>query len=147
MLEQISIFAMTLKRITRAIKGLRYRRSYVVLDGRVSSVTLSKGLYNLMMSKERADMYLHVFQAKDSQQYCFAFREDFEQLRTAKTVFTELQYNSEYKKIGFHTELPTVSGILSEYDLPIDKKVRLTVIPRKTGNGETFYEIQRPLRS
>lgn len=138
---------MILKRITRAIKGFKYRRSYVVLDGRVSSVTLSKGLYKHMMSKERADMYLHVFFAKDSKQYCFAFREDFEQLKTAKTVFTELQYNSEYRKIGFHTERPTVSGILSEYGLPIDKMVRLTVFPRKTANGETFYEIQRPLRS
>lgn len=138
---------MTIKKITRAIKGLRYRSSYVVLDGRVSSVTLSKGLYKHIMGKERTDMYLHVFLAKDSKQYCFAFREDFEQLKTTKTVFAELQYNSKYKKIGFHTERPTVSGILSEYGLPIDKMVRLTVIPRKTGNSETFYEIQRPLRS
>lgn len=135
---------MKINKLIRAIKGFKRRGFYVVMDGRVSSVTLSKALYNHMMRKDRTNMYLHVFQAKDSRQYCFAFREDFEQLRTARTVFTELQYNSEHKKIGFHTDHPTVSGILSEYKLPVDKMVRLSVYPRYTDNGEVFYEIQRP---
>ena len=138
---------MTIRRIIRAIKGLRYRRCFVMLDGRGNSVTLSKGLYRHIMRKERDDMYIHVFKAGDSRQYCFAFREDFEQLKDTNTIFTQLQYNAEHKKIGFSTTQPSVSGILDDYNLLLDRKVRLTVFPRKTSSNEVFYEIQRPLRS
>ena len=92
-------------------------------------------------------MYIYVFKSGDTRQYCFAFREDFEQLRDAKTIFTQLQYNAQHKKIGFSTTQPSVSGILGDYNLPLDRKVRLTVFPRKTTNKEVFYEIQRPSRS
>lgn len=136
--------AMIMKRLTRAARAFRFRGYFAVMDGRASSVTVSKALYGDMTRKERQDMHLHVFRAKDSGLYCFAFREDFEHLRTAKTVFTELQYNTEHRKIGFRTDQPTVSGILSDYGMPVDRAVRLSVFPRRTANGEVFYEIQRP---
>lgn len=128
----------------RSMKNLWYRNFYAILDGRVNSVTLGKCLYKHMVRDERESTQICVFKAGDTKKYCFAFREDFKQLMDAATVFTELQYNTEYEKIGFRSDQPSVNFILSEYGLPIDKAVKLSVIPKKTGNGQTFYEIQRP---
>lgn len=128
----------------RSMKNLWYRNFYAILDGRVNSVTLGKCLYKHMVRDERESTQICVFKAGDTKMYCFAFREDFKQLADASTVFTELQYNTEHEKIGFRTDQPSVNFIMSEYGLPIDKAVKLSVIPRKTGNGQTFYEIQRP---
>lgn len=128
----------------RAVKGLWYKNFFVVLDGRANSVTISKCLYLHIKKNDKKDLSLHVFKASDTKQYCFAFREDMEALRDAKTIFTELQYNSEHKKIGFRTDKPSVTGILSEYGISAEGMVKLSVLPRKTGNGETFYEIQKP---
>lgn len=128
----------------RAIKGLWYQNFFVVLDGRANSVTVSKCLYHHMTKNDRKNLSLHVFKVSDTKMYCFAFKEDFEALRDAKTIFTELQYNNEHKKIGFRTDKPSVTGILSEYGISAEGMVKLSILPRKTANGEIFYEIQRP---
>lgn len=128
----------------RSMKKYWFRHFYAILDGRVNSVTLGKCLYKHMMRDERESTEICVFKASDTQMYCFVFREDFLQLASASTVFTELQYNTEHEKIGFRTDQPSVNFILSEYGLPIDKAIKLSVYPRKTGNGQVFYEIQRP---
>lgn len=133
---------MRIKDITRAFKALWYHDYYVVMDGRVNSVTISKGIYRHMMRKDRASTLLLVFRCDGN--YCFAFRDDIEQLKTISTVFVELQYNTEHGKIGFRTDSPSVMGILASYSLPLDGLVKLTVLPRKTKAGEPFYEIQRP---
>lgn len=132
------------KRLTRAVRWLRSRGCDVVMDGMHNSVTLSEGLYRHIMGVERQDMHIHVFRAGDSGLYCFAFREDFEALRSARIESSELQYNARYRKIGFCPVPPNAAGILSDYGLSIEKPVRLSVLPRKTANGETFYEIQKP---
>lgn len=128
----------------RAIKGLWYINFFVVLDGRCNSVTVSKCLYHHMTKPERSDYKIFVFKTSDTKQYCFAFREDFEQLKDTNTIFTELQFNEKHKKIGFRTDKPSVTGILSEYGIQAEGMVRLSVLPRKTDNGSTFYEIQKP---
>ena len=38
----------------------------------------------------------------------------------------------------------TVTAILDEYNLPLNRMVRLTCIPRKSAKGEPYYEIMRP---
>lgn len=129
----------------RAVKALWYRNCYVVLDGRANSVTLSKALYGRMMRYERTDTGIFVFRSGDTGLYCFAMREDFEALRNSKTVFSQLQYNEQHHKIGFRSDRPSVTAVCDGYDVPLDRMVRLSVFPRKTGKGETFYEIQRPL--
>lgn len=133
---------MKFKDIIRATKALWYHGCYVALDGRANSVTISKGLYRHMMATERDSMLLIVFRSGGN--YCFAFRDDFEQLKSANTVFVELQYNTEHGKIGFRTDNPSVTGILASYNMPMDRLVKLSVLPCKTKAGETFYEIQRP---
>ena len=71
-------------------------------------------------------------------------REDWEELRKANTTFTQLQFNQKHKKIGFRSDYPSVTAILDEYNLPLNRMVRLTCIPRKSQKGEPYYEIMRP---
>lgn len=135
---------MKFKYLIDKVKGFRHRNDFVVLDGRANSVTLSKGIYDHIMQKERTDNSIFVFSLSDRGTYGFCMREEWEELRKANTYFTQLQFNQEYKKIGFRTEFPSVTAILDEYDLPLDRMVRLTCTPRKSAKGEPYYEIMRP---
>lgn len=130
--------------ISKAIKGWFYRKYYVVLDGRANSVTISEAVYNHIMRYDRTDTDIFVFRISDSGRYAFAMRSDFEFLRNANTVFSQLQYNDEHHKIGFRSDIPSVTAICDDYNIPINRNIRLTVIPRRNRRGETFYEIQRP---
>ena len=135
---------MKFKYLIDKINGFRHRNDFVVLDGRANSVTLSKGIYDHIMQKERTDNSIFVFRLSNRGTYGFCMREDLEELRKANTSFAQLQFNQEYKKIGFRTEFPSVTAILDDYNLPLDRMVRLTCIPRKSAEGEPYYEIMRP---
>ena len=135
---------MKFKYLIDKVKGFRYRNHFVVLDGRANSVTLSKGIYDHIMQKERTDNSIFVFRLSDRGTYGFCMREDWEELRKANTVFTQLQFNQEHKKVGFRSDRPSVIAILDDYNLPLNKMVRLTCIPRKSAKGEPYYEIMRP---
>ena len=135
---------MKFKYLIDKINGFRHRNDFVVLDGRANSVTLSKGIYDNIMQKERTDNSIFVFRLSDRGTYGFCMREDLEELRKANTAFAQLQFNQKYKKVGFRSEYPSITAILDEYDLPLDRMVRLTCIPRKSAKGEPYYEIMRP---
>lgn len=135
---------MKFKYIIDKVNGFRHRNNFVILDGRANSVTLSKGIYDHIMQKERTDHSVFVFRLSDRGTYGFCMREDWEELCKANTAFTQLQFNQEHKKVGFRSDLPSVTAILDEYNLPLNRMVRLTCIPRKSGKGEPYYEIIRP---
>lgn len=135
---------MKFKYLIDKINGFRYRNDFVVLDGRANSVTLSKGIYDHIMQKERTDNSIFVFSLSDRGTYGFCMREDWEELRKANTSFAQLQFNQKYKKVGFRSDFPSITAILDDYDLPLDRMVRLTCIPRKSAKGEPYYEIMRP---
>ena len=135
---------MKFKYLIDKIKGFRHRNDFVVLDGRANSVTLSKCIYDHIMQKERTDNSIFVFRLSDRGTYGFCMRDDWEELRKANTAFAQLQFNQKYKKVGFRSDLPSITAILDEYNLPIDRMVRLTCIPRKSAKGEPYYEIIRP---
>lgn len=128
----------------RNIQGFLHRKNFVVLDGRANSVTLSQSIYNHIMQIERRDSSIFVFRISSRGTYGFCLREDWEELRKSQTIFCPLQYNQEHKKIGFRSERPSVTAILDDYNLPFNKMVRLTCIPRKDKNGEAYYEIINP---
>ena len=136
---------MKFKYLIDKVNGFRYRNHYVVLDGRANSVTLSKGIYDHIMRKERTDYSVFVFRLPDRGTYAFCMREDWEELSKTNTIFTQLQFNQKHKKIGFRSDYPSVTAILDAYNLPLDRMVRLTCIPRKSCKGEQFYEIIRPI--
>lgn len=135
---------MKFKYLIDKVKGFRYRNDFVVLDGRANSVTISKGIYDHIMQKERTDNSIFVFRLSDRVTYGFCMREDWEELRKANTAFTQLQFNQKYNKVGFRSDFPSITAILDDYDLPLDRMVRLTCIPRKSAKGEPYYEIMRP---
>lgn len=135
---------MKFKYLIDKVKGFRHRNDFVVLDGRANSVTLSKGIYEHIMQKERTDNSIFVFRLSNRGTYGFCMREDWKELSKVNTIFTQLQFNQKHKKIGFRSDYPSVTAILDEYDLPLDRMVRLTCIPRKSAKGEPYYEIMRP---
>ena len=135
---------MKFKHLIVKVLGFRYRNYFVILDGRANSVTLSKGVYRHIIQKERTDHSVFVFRLSDIGTYGFCMREDWEELRKANTAYTQLQFNQKYKKVGFRSEYPSITAILDEYNLPLDRMVRLTCIPRKSQKGEPYYEIMRP---
>ena len=135
---------MKFKHLIVKVLGFRYRNYFVILDGRANSVTLSKGVYRRIMQKERTDNSVFVFRLSDRRTYGFCMREDWEELCKSNTAFTQLQFNQEHKKVGFRSDRPSVTAILDEYNLPLNKMVRLTCIPRKSQKGEPYYEIMRP---
>ena len=135
---------MKFKYLIDKINGFRHRNDFVVLDGRANSVTISKGIYDHIMQKERTDNSIFVFRLSDRGTYGFCMREDWNELSKVNTIFTQLQFNQKHKKIGFRSDYPSVTAILDEYDLPLDRMVRLTCIPRKSAKGEPYYEIIRP---
>ena len=135
---------MKFKYLIDKIKGFRHRNDFVVLDGRANSVTLSKGIYDHIMQKERTDNSIFVFRLSNRGTYGFCMREDLEEPRKANTAFAQLQFNQKYKKVGFRSEYPSITAILDDYNLPLNRMVRLTCIPRKSAKGEPYYEIMRP---
>lgn len=135
---------MKFKYLIDKVKGFRHRNDFVVLDGRANSVTLSKGIYDHIIQKERTEYSIFVFRLSDRGTYGFCMREDWEYLRKANTAFAQLQFNQKYKKVGFRSDHPSIIAILDEYDLPLNRMVRLTCIPRKSHRGEPYYEIMRP---
>lgn len=135
---------MKFKYLIDKIKGFRYRNDFVVLDGRANSVTISKGIYDHIIKKERTEYSIFVFRISDRGTYGFCMREDWEYLQKSNTAFTQLQFNQEYKKVGFRSDFPSVTAILDDYNLPLNRMVRLTCIPRKSQIGEPYYEIMRP---
>ena len=135
---------MKFKYLIYKINGFRHRNDFVVMDGRANSVTLSKGIYDHIMQKERTDNSIFVFRLSDRGTYGFCMREDLEELRKANTAFAQLQFNQKYKKVGFRSEYPSITAILDDYNLPLNRMVRLTCIPRKSAKGEPYYEIMRP---
>ena len=135
---------MKFKHLIVKVLGFKYRNYFVILDGRANSVTLSKGVYRRIMQKERTDNSVFVFRLSDRRTYGFCMREDWEELCKSNTAFTQLQFNQEHKKVGFRSDRPSVTAILDEYNLPLNRMVRLTCIPRKSQKGEPYYEIMRP---
>lgn len=135
---------MKFKYLIDKVNGFRHRNNFVVLDGRTNSVTLSKGIYDHIMRKERTDYSILVFFLQEEEHYGFCMREDWEELRRTNTNYTQLQFSQEHKKVGFRTDLPSVTGILDDYHLPLDKMVCLSCIPRLSGKRETYYEIIPP---
>ncbi len=135
---------MKFKHLIVKVLGFKYRNYFVILDGRANSVTLSNGVYRRIMQKERTDNSVFVFRLSDRRTYGFCMREDWEELCKSNTAFTQLQFNQEHKKVGFRSDRPSVTAILDEYNLPLNRMVRLTCIPRKSQKGEPYYEIMRP---
>lgn len=131
-------------KIRKSVKSILYRRFYVVLDARANSVTISRAVYDRMRRMLHDNTEIVVFRAADTGLYCFSLYEEFLLLRDVPCITVPLQYNEQYRTIGFCSESPSVTAVCNAYGLPFDRMVRLSVFPRRSAHGETFFEIQRP---
>jgi hypothetical protein len=60
-----------------------------------------------------------------------------------QTQMCDIQYNDNYKCIGFETLNPSVGRILYDYGLPAEQQCKLSVSIRET-DGKFFYQIEKP---
>lgn len=137
--------------LMRVWRWYRQRYLYVIMDPRDNSVTLSRGLFDLMdiMNQEEAKVFVFAINNTSTSgivktDYAFTLNPKLDE----PTQLCDIQYNSKYRTIGFETLCPTVNRILYDYALPIHK-VKLTVAPCKTcpdvdGECITYYNILRP---
>lgn len=114
-------------------------RFYVILDPADNSVTLSKALFN-HMAKEGGNASVFVFYEPQAMEYGFVVNPGIDQ----PTQLCNIQYNDKYKCIGFETLNPSVGKILYDYNLPSDKKVRMSVSVKTTKVNSQYYCICRP---
>lgn len=135
------------KKFKKTAKAILYRRFYVMLDARANSVTVSRAVYDRMRRMQHDNTDIVVFRATNTGLYCFSLHDEFLLLRDVPCITVPLQYNEQFRTVGFCSESPSVSAICNDYGLPFDRMVRLSVFPRLTALGETFFEIQRPRMS
>ena len=128
----------------KIIETIRLRKLFVVLDPADNSITLSKHLFrhikNNVIHKDKANVF--VFKIKDANTYGFVANHDFQD---EETQLCCIQYNEKHKTVGFESLCPSVGRILYDYNLPSDKKVKLSVSFVKANNDCTdYYIINRP---
>lgn len=122
------------------IQVISYIKGYsVILDDRDNSVTLSPSLYKEIdkLIKDKNEVF--VFRDGDT----FGFCVNNPQIAEAETQKAILQYNTHFKTYGFESLNPTVNRMYYEFNLPIERRYRLTVTRRKV-KGTVYYRIERP---
>lgn len=113
--------------------------SFVILDPRDSSVTLSRKLFNhLRKNCDTADPNVFMFKEGATNQYGFMLNPDIEQ----PTHYCKIQHNAKYKCIGFETLCPTVELILYTYAIP--SRITKLSVRHKRLNGKSYYLILNP---
>ena len=110
---------------------------YVIVDPHDNSVTISKHLFRHIKKHNNATN-IFVFRLS-TKEYGFIVNPDIQQA----TQYCEIQYNEKYKCIGFETLCPSVGLICYDYDLPIDKPLRLSVVVEKLSD-KTYYKMIKP---
>ena len=129
-------------KILNWLKAFKLRRLYVIADPADNSVTLSKALWHHILKntpcKDSAKVF--VFAVPDNNVFGFILNPHLD--RT--TQIADLQYNAKYRSIGFESLCPSVNYIFYRYRLPVDTAVRLSVTVRHTGNGDMYYQLDRP---
>lgn len=113
---------------------------YVILDGNDNSCTVSEKLYESMCLQNKQGLD-RIFSFRAGRNVGFAI--DPAELKDKDTMFRPLQYNGQYKSIGFELASPTVNQILYLLNLPHDSLLKLSVRLRRT-KGMIWYEIILP---
>lgn len=116
------------------------RRYYVIADASDNSITISKELYEAMGVENAEDIRIFVFRVKD----CFGFAINCEETKSGNVQYSNLQYNSKHKSIGFETLNPTVNMMFYDFKLPATMTLcKLTVTKEKT-KGRNYFKIHKP---
>lgn len=131
---------------TKVKDWYRRRRFFVIADPTDNSITFSKSLFKHMgvMNMDVAKVYVFslatgVKPFKDKGEYGFILNPDLGQ----ETQLADIQYNAKHKTIGFECLVPTVNRIFYDYNLPHDKRVKLTVQVCQAGDV-VYYKLCCP---
>lgn len=133
--------------LMRAWRWYRHRQLFVIADPRDNSITMSRGLCDLIDVFNLEETKVFMFKlgnlGNDDEVYggivyAFTVNPTIEQ----ETQLCDIQYNSKYKSIGFETLCPTVNRICYDYGLPTHK-VKLS-IQTKEVNGMRYYILLQP---
>ena len=129
-----------LGKIKRRFQSLRY---YVLADAADNSITLSRQLFKHMKAHadgtDKASVF--VFRVRENNTFGFMLNHPF---TAENTQLCDIQYNDRYRCIGFETLCPSVGLMFYEFGLPAGCRAHLSVSVRKTADGRTYYEIDRP---
>ena len=119
------------------------RRLYVIADPSDSSITLSRALFSHMRRNagEGEGAKVLAFAVPESGTFGFMVNPKLER----DTVTCQIQYNAEYRCVGFEALCPTVAMILYNYGFGADAAAKLGVSVRRTSTGDMFYQIDRPI--
>lgn len=122
------------------IRSLRY---YVLADPADNSITLSRRLFKHMKAHagktDKASVF--VFRVRKNDTFGFTLDHSF---TAEETQLCDIQYNDRYRCVGFETLCPSVGLMFYEWGLPAGCRARLSVSFKKTGDGMTYYEIDKP---
>ncbi len=127
---------------------LTARHMYVIADPSDSSLTMSKALFNWVLSHseglEKAYVKMGAAGRGERADFEYVFVVNPEGRENLGQV-EEIQYNPKYKCVGFETLQPTVARIFYDYGLPARGKVKLSVRMETSGEGGvTYFVICRP---
>ena len=127
-----------IKKIQDWFRSLRF---FVIVDPADNSVTLSKNLFSHIRkhSGTAGKAVVFVFRISDTGLFGFMVNPYIEK----KTLLCDIQYNDKYRCIGFETLNPSAGRILYDYNLPADRKCKLSVSVKDTA-GKVYYQIDRP---
>lgn len=127
--------------LTKLKQWWQSRKYYVVADPNDNSITLSKALLRHLQSSahEGEAARVFVFRLTHNGTYAFMANPPIEQ----PTQMCDIQYNEQYKCVGFETLCPSVGKIFYDYGISAEKPCKLSVSIHES-LGKYYYQFNRP---
>jgi len=126
---------------TRLKYWLNRHDCFLIADATDNSLTFSKALCKKLDVFNITNPSIFVFSIPSEKKYGFTLDHQFKD----NTQLSTIQYNEKYKTIGIETLCPTVNRIFYDYGLPVNSKCKLSVVEKKTKQGNiTYFEICNP---
>lgn len=127
--------------LTKLKQWWQSRKYYVVADPNDNSITLSKALLRHLQSsaQEGESARVFVFRLTHNDSFAFMANPPIEQ----PTQMCDIQYNEQYKCVGFETLCPSVGKIFYDYGISAEKPCKLSVSIHES-LGKYYYQFNRP---
>lgn len=130
-----------IKKIINKLKSLLQQKEYfVIIDETDNSITISEHLFKHIKQNLKDEEVANAFVFKTGHNFAFMINPAIEQ----PTQLCPIQYNGQYKAIGFQSLCPSVTRIAYEYKIPYLRKTKLTITIQKTIDNKIYYQIERP---
>lgn len=126
--------------LTKLKNWWQSRRYYVMADPNDNSITLSKALLGHLQSSahEGEAARVFVFRLTHNGTYAFMTNPPIEQ----PTQMCDIQYNEQYKCVGFETLCPSVGKIFYDYGIDATKPIKLSVSIHES-IGKNYYQLDK----